>query len=167
MVGKRLGADGQGFEPRRIGWAQEQFLAGNRAPVDGIVRSEVAESWALSASQVPVDLSHAPQVSDAVERWQAGPIARAFTPLADELASIAADGDFVAAVTDETGAIVWMAGGRTMRQRAEQVGFSPGGRWDEEAVGTNALGLALRTGRPSSVRATEHFAPMVHDWVCY
>lgn len=167
MVGERLGAGGRDFEPRRVSWAQEQFLAGNLAPVEDLVRSEVAESWALSASQVPTGLSQAPFAQDAPERWQAGPIARAFAPLADDLASIAADGDFVAAVTDGAGAIVWMAGGRTMRRRAEQVGFTPGGRWDEEAVGTNALGLALRTGKPSSVRATEHFAPMVHDWVCY
>jgi hypothetical protein len=167
MVGERLGADSRDFEPRRVGWAQEQFLAGNLAPVDGLVRSVVAESWALSAAQVPLDLSAAPVVDDAAERWHSGPIARAFAPLADDLATLADDGDFVAAVTDETGAIVWMAGGRTMRRRAEEIGFAPGGRWDEEAVGTNALGLALRTGRPASIRATEHFAPMVHDWVCY
>ncbi len=111
MVGERLGAGGRDFEPRRVSWAQEQFLAGNLAPVEDLVRSEVAESWALSASQVPTGLSQAPFEQEAPERWQAGPIARAFAPLADDLAAIAVDGDFVAAVTDESGAIVWMAGG--------------------------------------------------------
>jgi hypothetical protein len=54
-----------------------------------------------------------------------------------------------------------------MRRRAERVNFVPGGRWDEASAGTNALGLALRTAKPSTVFSAEHFAPMVHDWVCY
>jgi hypothetical protein len=34
-------------------------------------------------------------------------------------------------------------------------------------VGTNALALACVTERPASVFSAEHFASMVHDWVCY
>jgi hypothetical protein len=54
-----------------------------------------------------------------------------------------------------------------MRRRAESVAFVPGGRWGEDAVGTNALGLALREDRPAVVWSAEHYAPIVHDWVCY
>jgi hypothetical protein len=34
-------------------------------------------------------------------------------------------------------------------------------------MGTNALSLALRTGRPSSVFSAEHLVTALHDWVCY
>ena len=34
-------------------------------------------------------------------------------------------------------------------------------------AGTNAPGLVLRTGRPASVFATEHWCESVSDWVCY
>jgi hypothetical protein len=54
-----------------------------------------------------------------------------------------------------------------MRRRAEQVNFAPGGRWDEQAMGTNALSLALRTGRPSTVFSAEHLVRALHGWVCY
>jgi hypothetical protein len=54
-----------------------------------------------------------------------------------------------------------------MRDRAEQVNFGLGGRWDEQSVGTNAIALALISGRPSSVFAVEHWCAAVHDWVCY
>jgi hypothetical protein len=54
-----------------------------------------------------------------------------------------------------------------MRDRAAQVNFAPGGRWDEASVGTNALDLALRTGRTETVFSAEHYSPMVHSWVCY
>lgn len=155
------------FRPADVARAHAGFLAGERSSLSGVVRSEVVESWERSLRQVAPALDHAPVLEDAPERWRSGPMAAAFGAVADELVQVADDGDFVAAVTDEAGAIVWMAGGRTMRRRAERVGFAPGGRWDEDAVGTNALALALRTGRPSAVLATEHFSPMVHDWVCY
>jgi hypothetical protein len=89
------------------------------------------------------------------------------TELADELHSITEDAGFVAAVTDEAGTIVWTCGGRVMRRRAESVNFAPGGRWDEPAMGTNALSLALRTGRPSTVFSAEHLVAALHGWVCY
>ncbi|MFI8997870.1 GAF domain-containing protein, partial [Streptomyces sp. NPDC053542] len=58
-------------------------------------------------------------------------------------------------------------GGRVMRRRAERVNFAPGGRWDEPAMGTNALSLALRTGRPATVFSAEHLVAALHGWVCY
>jgi hypothetical protein len=154
--------------------AWQAFVADGRAagpgPVEGRaapVRDDVLASWRRSASHVPVGLEHAPIVDGAPERWRSGPVARAFAQVEDELRRVALEGDLVAAVTDEEGAIVWMAGGRTMTGRAEQVAFVPGARWDEAAVGTNALALALRDGRPAQVFSAEHYAPMVHDWVCY
>ena len=54
-----------------------------------------------------------------------------------------------------------------MRRRAERVNFAPGGRWDEVHMGTNALSLALRTGRASSVFSAEHLVAALHGWVCY
>lgn len=165
MVGKRLGADP--FQPSLVGRAHAGFLAGDRDALTGVVRTEVAESWERSLRIVPPVLDHAPILEEAPRRWRSGPMAAAFGAVGDQLVQVAEDGDFVAAVTDDAGAIVWMAGGRTMRRRAELVGFAPGGRWDEEAVGTNALALALRTGRPATVVATEHYSPIVQDWVCY
>lgn len=175
MVGERLGdrraagsaAPPPRFEREHVALAHQAFLAGDRIGVRHVVRDEVLASWERSLQHVAPHLDHAPVHDDAPTRWRSGPMAHAFRSVEDELTQIAHDGDFVAAVTDETGAIVWVAGGRTMRRRAEEVAFLPGGRWDEAAVGTNALALALSSGRPWAVRATEHFSPMVQDWVCY
>lgn len=116
---------------------------------------------------VSLALDQAPLAGDAPARWRESRAGRASAAIADELRAAAVDGDFVAALTDADGTIVWTAGGRTMRRRAEQVAFVPGGRWDEGAVGTNALGLALREDRAATVWSAEHYAPIVHDWVCY
>ena len=54
-----------------------------------------------------------------------------------------------------------------MLRHADDVRFTLGGRWNEESVGTNALALAHKLEHPAMVFSAEHYAPMVHDWVCY
>ncbi|MER6228147.1 MULTISPECIES: GAF domain-containing protein [Streptomyces] len=134
-----------------------------------VLSREVADSWARSLASVDPARTHAPESSDgaAHHRWNGSPLRGPVDGLADELRSVADDAGFVTAVTDASGTILWTCGGRTMRRRAERVNFAPGGRWDEEAMGTNALSLALRTGRPSTVFSAEHLVTALHGWVCY
>lgn len=146
-----------------------RLTAARRSPGGGALRPEVTESWARSLSSVDPGRDSAP-VSDGGtvhHRWARSPLRRPVDDLEDELLSIAEDAGFVTAVTDESGTILWTCGGRTMKRRAEQVNFAPGGRWDEEAMGTNALSLALRTGRPSTIFSAEHLVTALHGWVCY
>jgi hypothetical protein len=129
----------------------------------------VTESWLRSLSSVDPGRDSAPAAEgDSVaRRWAASPLRRPVAGLTGELHSIAEDAGFVSAVTDESGTILWTCGGRTMRRRAERVNFAPGGRWDEPDMGTNALSLALHTGRPSTVFSAEHLVSALHGWVCY
>lgn len=141
-----------------------------RAPgVSPLPRSEVADSWRRSLNTVDPERDSAPAVDGGMvhPRWSDSPLRGPVTDAADELRSIADDAGYIAAVTDETGTILWTCGGRVMRSRAERVNFAPGGRWSESAMGTNALALALRTGRPSMVFSAEHLVAALHGWVCY
>ena len=63
--------------------------------------------------------------------------------------------------------MLWTYGGRVMRRKAESVNFVPAARWDDQSVGTNALDLANRLRRPAMVFSAEHYAPIVHNWVCW
>ncbi len=130
---------------------------------------EVFASWQRSAHSVPVDLALAPMVepATAAATFVDSRLGRASRVILDDLRDLSADGDLVAALTDETVTITWLAGGRRMRRHADTVNFCLGGCWSEESVGTNALALAHELGRPSTVFSAEHYAPMVHDWVCY
>lgn len=132
-------------------------------------RPDVLASWDRSARAVSPDLSSAPvaEPETVAEAWEDSAVGRASRVIIDDLTDLAADGDLMAAITDETVTIAWAAGGPTMTRKADQVHFTRGGCWDEAAVGTNALALARHTARPATVFSAEHFAPMVHDWVCY
>jgi hypothetical protein len=143
----------------------ESARAGGRSPGPAI-----GDSWERCRPLVDTHAAAAPVDAEPDEvdaRWDASPIRRSGVGLEEQLAHAADAGDLVAAVTDEDGRILWTAGGRTMRRAAEQVGFIPGGRWDEPSAGTNALGLSLLSGRPSTVFSAEHWCDSVQDWVCW
>ncbi|MFJ6556685.1 GAF domain-containing protein [Streptomyces luteogriseus] len=150
-------------------WVPRLRVPGARPGGTATLRHEVTESWARSLGSVDPGRDSAPVADDGRvhQRWASSPLYRPVSALAGELHSIAEDAGFVTAVTDESGTILWTCGGPTMRRRAERVNFAPGGRWDEQAMGTNALSLALRTGRPSSVFSAEHLVSALHGWVCY
>jgi hypothetical protein len=133
------------------------------------VRGPIAESWQRTLAVVDPERDSAPVEGggDIAARWARSPLREPVAAVADELRTIADDADFVAAVTDESGTILWTCGGRVMRRRAGAVNFAPGGRWDESAMGTNALSLALRTGTATAVFSAEHFVHALHGWVCY
>ena len=134
-----------------------------------LVRPEILRSWQRSQPHVPRDVAEAPldDESDARAFWQDSPLQHAVSRVESELRRTAEDGDLVLAVTDPQSRILWTYGGRVMRRKAETVNFVPAARWDDESVGTNALDLANRLRRPSMVFSAEHYAPIVHNWVCW
>jgi hypothetical protein len=134
-----------------------------------LIRPEILRSWMRSGTAIRPDVTEAPMAdeSDTAAFWAASPLQTAVQRVEEELRRTADDGDLVVAVTDDRTRILWTYGGRVMRRKAESVNFVPGGRWDETSVGTNALDLATRTSTPAMVFSAEHFAPIVHNWVCW
>jgi transcriptional regulator of acetoin/glycerol metabolism len=137
--------------------------------VEELVRPEILSSWTRSESAVAPDVKEAPLADEAeiASIWRGSPLQAAVETVEEELRRTAEDGDLVIAVTDADTRILWTYGGRVMRRRAETVNFVAGGRWDDESVGTNALDLANRLAEPAMVFSAEHYASIVHSWVCW
>ncbi|WP_344146713.1 transcriptional regulator [Nocardioides koreensis] len=134
-----------------------------------LVRPEILSSWARSEAAISPDVTQAPLADEGetAEIWRGSPLQTAVQRVEAELRRTAEDGDLVVAVTDADTRILWTYGGRVMRRKAETVNFVPGGRWDDQSVGTNALDLANRLATPAMVFSAEHYAPIVHNWVCW
>jgi transcriptional regulator of acetoin/glycerol metabolism len=141
----------------------------NGDDVEDRVRPEILRSWTRSGSAIPPDVTSAPLADedDTADYWRHSPLQVAVERVEEELRRTAEDGDLVIAITDPDTRILWTYGGRVMRRRAETVNFVPGGRWDDQSVGTNALDLANRDDVPSMVFSAEHYAEVVHNWVCW
>ena len=144
------------------------FVEGGDAVAD-VVRPEILSSWERSGSALTPEVVAAPLAdeSDTASYFRGSPLQVAVERIESDLRSTAEDGDLVVAVTDADTRILWTYGGRVMRRKAETVNFVAGGRWDESSVGTNALALASRSGQPSMVFSAEHYAAIVHGWVCW
>ncbi len=134
-----------------------------------LVRPEILRSWERSAPTVDHDVTQAPldDEGDTASFWKGSPLQVAVERVESELRRTAEDGDLVVAVTDAETRILWTYGGRVMRRKAESVNFVAGGRWDDTSVGTNALDLATRHDAPAMVFSAEHYAQVVHNWVCW
>lgn len=134
------------------------------------MRVEVADSWNLSAaSGVSVDKAEAPitVAEDALQDWRSSHLLAKVKPLWDDvLGDAAVDCDAIMAVSDANGQLLWVSGSTTALRHAESIGFVEGSNWDERMSGTNAVGLALRLGRPAEVRRDEHFRHSVQRWSC-
>ncbi len=133
------------------------------------VRPEILHSWSRSSGHLSPHVGEAPLAdqTDTESLWRGSPLQIAVQRVESELRRTAEDGDLVIAITDPETRILWTYGGRVMRRKAESVNFVAGGRWDERSVGVNALNLALQTDQPAMVFSAEHYAPIVHDWVCW
>ena len=156
------------LERAREQWA-ERRAASDPAGPGAAVPETIVDSWNRSAGRVADSVTEAPMADPEQTRqeFEGSPLHVAVGQLETELRRVAEDGDLVVAVTDADTRLLWTYGGRVMRRKAERVNFVPGGKWDEDSVGTNALSLAQQTGRTQTVFSAEHYAPIVHNWVCW
>ena len=60
-------------------------------------------------------------------------------------------------LADSQGLILSAVGDPDFMDRAARVALSPGARWTEDTMGTNAIGTALHAGTEVTVRGQEHF----------
>ncbi|MGX7025906.1 sigma-54-dependent Fis family transcriptional regulator [Vagococcus hydrophili] len=69
-------------------------------------------------------------------------------------------------LTDSKGTILWREGHSETRDLANNIQFSEGSVWTEKAVGTNAIGIALRTLQSVTVERFQHFSEASHPFTC-
>ncbi len=72
----------------------------------------------------------------------------------------------VLSIVEKNGIILESVGTSNMLRQAEASNIHAGGIWSEQSAGTNAIGIALRTGRPAQVLFSEHYCLGAHDWYC-
>ncbi|WP_057895788.1 sigma-54-dependent Fis family transcriptional regulator [Liquorilactobacillus oeni] len=74
--------------------------------------------------------------------------------------------DYLFILADEHGDILWRSGSYNVQDHANEMYFKEGTNWSETNVGTNAIGIALRTGSGEYVDLKEHYAKASRQWGC-
>jgi PAS domain S-box-containing protein len=91
---------------------------------------------------------------------------RASAPKMESLYSIVKGSGFLVMLADESGYLLRMIGDEELLQEAEKVGCTEGSLWSEEAMGANAIGTCIATGKPIQFWDSEHYVQMGHLWTC-
>ncbi len=132
------------------------------------VRSLVMDSWRRSKRSGVDPERPAPRVdvstNDLASLRRENPVSGAI-PVVRRLL-LESDPQWVAALTDATGRLLWVEGDRKVQRAVGSVGFVEGAVWSEDCAGTNAPGTALATNRDVQVVGSEHWAVPVHDFAC-
>lgn len=87
-------------------------------------------------------------------------------PIMDTLYHCVKGSKFIIVLADRKGYILNTVGGLKELKQADRLRFGPGASWEEECVGTNAIGTALALGHPVQVTGTEHYCESHHLWTC-
>jgi len=168
VVALRAGEDTRGAG-LRLGRAHERFISSHL--MASCVRPVVAHSWQRCAvAGVSCDGHRLPaqHVYDGgLEDYRSRhPLALLMPLFGELLGERADDGEYIYAVTDADGTLMWVRGHHATLRRAERMNFVEGAAWAEAEAGTNAPGTALAVDGPVQIFAAEHYNSVVHPWSC-
>ncbi|HPI60876.1 sigma-54-dependent Fis family transcriptional regulator [Zoogloea sp.] len=152
-----------------VATAWERFLQHQSVQVGG-VRSVVLNSWQRCRSEaVNPESRCAPSVAHERVHQLLGEhreLCDAARPVLDGLRDILRECGSLIMLTDPGGTILELNGESRARSAGEGVNLATGGCWNEELIGTNAIGTAIATGMPVQIHASEHFCVDVKRWTC-
>lgn len=143
----------------RTAW--ESFLTGDEP--QGL-RDEVLTSWRRSklSGVSPLSVDFLRTDIDVESRF-----ARIAIPLMNEMAELLAGTDTCLAMANNSAHVLWRwAPDSHLRSALDSAGLLVGHSFDEEIIGTNAVGTSLEVGRTTAIRSEEHFRESFHPFNC-
>lgn len=93
--------------------------------------------------------------------------ARIAIPLMNEMAELLSGTETCLALANASANVLWRwAPDSHLRTALDEAGLLVGHSFDEEIIGTNAVGTSLEIGRTAAIRAEEHFRESFHSFNC-
>jgi DNA-binding CsgD family transcriptional regulator len=139
--------------------------AGGSWDLPGRLRQDILSSWkrSLLAGLTP-ERFKVPSVTDVDED---GPLAWTAAPVMARLAEELEDTGIGILLADSRGHIISRRSGeRDVLRLLDKIELAPGSLYDEDHIGTNAIGTAVVQARPSVVAGPEHFADALGKMAC-
>ncbi|EYS86305.1 signal transduction protein [Cupriavidus sp. SK-4] len=149
--------------------AWERFVQDQPLEVAG-VRSVVLASWQRCRSEA-VDPARHSAPGAAAERVrqlqrQNRELCEAARPALEGLRDILRECGTLIMLCDPGGTVLHLNGETRARSIGEGINLATGGCWNEDVIGTNAIGTAIATAAPVQIHADEHFCLDVKRWTC-
>lgn len=154
--------------------AWEKFLSAPEKEANELstkVREEILKSWQRSR-ELGVDAGSqaSRKVFDKNEltlrRQRNLALRRAASAAFERLEPHLIEAKTILILADAQGVIIDAIGDEHVLDEGQGIHLEIGGDWSEQAIGTNGIGTALKTGKPAYVHASEHFVEGVKSWTC-
>lgn len=166
-------ATAEPLSDRQIRSAWENFVTANRPAeaASGKVRDDILASWQRSMELgVDAGTSGSRKVCDegevALRRERNVPLRNAASAAFKRLEPYLREARSILILADEQGVIIDAIGDASVLEDGQGIHLEIGGQWNENTVGTNGIGTALKTGKPIYVHGAEHFVQGVQMWTC-
>jgi transcriptional regulator of acetoin/glycerol metabolism/DNA-binding CsgD family transcriptional regulator len=150
-------------DPETLRYALDAMLHGSEAPAQ--VRDDIWTSWHRSASSgLSPERFAVPHTADGDRD---GLLVRAARPVLSSLTDDLASTNVGVVLTGRDGDILdRRVPERSLSSRFDRVHLAPGFVYKELAVGTNGIGTAIASRRPTFVRGSEHYADALTALAC-
>lgn len=152
---------------RQIYEAWGNFMETGRID-QSVIRKEIADSWVRSRDSLVDPLLRDKEALGGEEfqfRYrQLLPLIKIAKPFMKSLYKIAGSYGLLVRLTDADGYVLEYLGEREFVEVYKDMNLYKGYNVMEESIGTNAIGIALVTGRPIQVFGAEHYAKRYHEW---
>lgn len=76
------------------------------------------------------------------------------------------DAGMMLLLCDRSGVVMEAEGDARILSRGQENHLHPGGHWNEDTIGTNAIGTALHLVKPVTISGVEHFCEAIQRWSC-
>jgi transcriptional regulator of acetoin/glycerol metabolism len=148
--------------------AWDDFILSRREPN---IETVVLNSWLRTRDVFQIDpaLKRSPVVlteeesHNRAERLQ--PL-RLGLPLLEQITEGLRDTQHMLAVCDADGYVITTIGHSGVIDELAEINFRTGGKWNENAAGTNGVGTALAERRAVQIVGAEHYVQAWQRWVC-
>lgn len=146
----------------------ERFRALGKVPPS--IREVVLQSWRRTESRREIpSLKRAPKVtSQEFESLRDGSRALRSSagPVLGRIDDLLRSAGSIYLMCNAEGIVLDAGGDRAVLQRASENHLYLGGRWNEDAIGTNAIGTALHLRRSVQIDGVEHYCEEIQRWSC-
>jgi len=88
------------------------------------------------------------------------------SPYIEQLFNFVKGNNFFVLLTDGEGCILNAMGDEKILSEAFNLKMIPGAYMDEDSIGTNAMGIVIKTGEHVQLSGDEHYIKAYHRWTC-
>lgn len=132
------------------------------------LRKEVADSWKRCLKQNVNPFKKPPllneyEIQEVISKNQF--LINIVAPFINLISDLTEDTNFLCVLTDQNGNILAVRGNKQVVEQAKKSNFIIGANRFESA-GTNAISVAITTGKPIQIGGPEHYNVHFHQWSC-